>query len=168
MQFSASLKILQVFFLVFWFCSTSNAETSLKLSSTKIDTSSTISITSDSMILNQKKHETLFEGNVYFKYDKLELNSQKLKIVYTQQGSGTFKNFKFFATGAVSISNGVQKITGERAFFDNNSDKIIIEGNVILSQNQNTISGDNLTLYLKDGIAQMTGPVKTIFVPEGD
>ena len=53
------------------------------------------------------------------------------------------------------------------AIFFAEKQELTINGNVSLQQKENTINGDNLVLDLKNGVASISGTVKTVINPIG-
>lgn len=59
--------------------------------------------------------------------------------------------------------SGPDAAEAERADYDIVSGTIVMTTNVLLTQGQNALTADKMTVNLRDGTAQMNGRVKTIF-----
>ena len=148
-------------FIVFFIIGIGNlcfAETKINLDSFKIDEKSKIELKSNSMVFNTETNVTEFFDEVVVTYGALELHSDKLKIIKSN-------NLEFYAVGSIIISSGNNIITGQEAYFDTKNQTAIVSGSVTLSIGGNTISGENLELNLRDGIAKILGSVKTVLTP---
>ncbi len=70
------------------------------------------------------------------------------------------------AKGNVFISNGAETAQGNRAEYDVETGKINMTGSVVLTQGNNVVSGETLTINLNDGQGKVEGRVKSIFTPK--
>jgi lipopolysaccharide export system protein LptA len=69
------------------------------------------------------------------------------------------------AKGGVIVTQKDQTVTGESAIFDMKSNTVTMGGGVLLTQGQNTLKGDKLTVNLTTGISKVesTGRVQGVF-----
>ena len=155
-----------VIFSLITFVHSSLAETRVDLESFQINPKMDIEITSESMIFNGKTNVTKFFTAVNVKYGKLNLSAQSLTVSQSKDLNNS-SNLTFFASGPIIINNDKNFIHGDEATFVEENQELIIVGNVSLLQNSNTIFGDRLVLNLKEGIAKISGSVKTIIAPIG-
>ena len=140
------------------------SETTVGLESFRINPKSDIEITSQTMIFNNKTNVTEFFTDVIVKYGQLKLSAQSLTFSQSKK-INNYSNVTLFAAGPVIINNQKNLIRGDQATFLEASQEFIINGNVSLSQDSNTIFGDRLVLNLKDGIAKISGSVRTTIAP---
>ena len=137
------------------------AETRVGLKSFQINQDTKIEIFSETMVFNSKTLMTKFSTDVKLNYGQLKLSAQVLDVSQSIDSS----NLTFFALGPIVISSGKNFIYGDQATFKENNQEFIITGNVSLLQNNNTIFGNELILDLKEGIAKISGEVKTTISP---
>jgi len=73
------------------------------------------------------------------------------------------------AKGGVTVISKDQVATGNEGVFDRASNRIILTGNVALSQGENVTKGDKLVYNTETGVAVVEGGrVRGFFVPGGD
>ena len=147
------VKIFYTFFVlivIFFttFVRLSIAESNISLDSFQIKPEINIEITAQSMIFNSETNITEFFTNVNVRYGQLTLSAEKL-------------------TGPVVINKKKISIRGDQATFSEKNKEIEVIGNVSLLQESTTIFCDRLVLNLKEGIAKISGSVKTIITPAG-
>lgn len=146
------------------------------------DSSAPIEITSDTLEVQQAEHLAIFSGDVVAGQGTLRLTADRLEVIYagqdqndqgsgkdsgadSGQAAGTGVIREMVAIGNVFISNGNETAQGERARYDLESGIITMTGDVVLTQGQNVISGQELTINLDTGQGKVEGRVKSIFQP---
>ena len=131
--------------------------TSVKAEATQSKTK--IHITSNSLIVNNKKKFAIFTGKVIAIKGNLKIFSQNLKVFY----NGKNKIKTLLATGNVHIIKGTDNITGQKAVF-NNIDKIVtITGHPVAWSGKNRITGKIIEMNLKTGVSHiLSGPGKRV------
>jgi lipopolysaccharide transport protein LptA len=142
------------------------SETTVGLEAFRINPKSEIEITSQSMIFNSKTNVTEFFTDVVVKYGGLKLSAQNLTVSQSKTIDSD-SNLTLFANGPVIVNNQKNLIRGDEATFIEENQEFIINGNVSLLLENNTIFGDQLVLNLKDGIAKISGSVRTTITPAG-
>jgi lipopolysaccharide transport protein LptA len=142
------------------------SETTVGLESFRINPKSEIEITSQSMRFNSKTNVTEFFTDVVVKYGGLKLSAQNLTVSQSKTIDSD-SNLTLFANGPVIVNNQKNLIRGDEATFLEENQEFIINGNVSLLLENNTIFGDQLVLNLKDGIAKISGSVRTTITPAG-
>jgi lipopolysaccharide transport protein LptA len=142
------------------------AETNISLEFFQIEPETNIEITSDSMLFNSKEGVTKFFDTVNVSYGRLVLKAKSLTVSKSKDLSNS-SSLKFFATGPITINNGNNFIQGDEATFTEENQELLLIGNVSIFQESNTIYGDRLVLNLKEGVAQISGSVKTVIGPVG-
>ena len=142
------------------------SETTVGLEAFRINPKNEIEITSQSMIFNSKTNVTEFFTDVIVKYGQLKLSAQSLTVSQSKT-INSYSHLTLFATGPVTINNQKNLIRGDQATFLEENQEFTINGNVSLLQENNTIFGDRLVLNLKDGIAKISGSVRTTIAPAG-
>ena len=148
------------------FNTASYSETKFGLNEYKINPQSKIEFTSNSMTFNSKNGEANFFDNVLVTYGQLRLSAQKLVITQSTNEEQT-KQLVFSASGPIEISNENSFIYGDQAEFIGEKQELTILGNVQLNQRNNIITGDKLILNLQNGVAKISGAVRTIINTTG-
>lgn len=108
-------------------------------------------ISGDNIFGNLNSNTYNILGNVYL-YNKVnDFKARSNKASYI--GNGT--NFTFNATGNVNISSPSRNINSTSDVADyksTNNGELILRGNAVVHQNNNTIKGNKLTIYLGNNI----------------
>lgn len=98
---------------------------------------------------------------------------QKVPATKTQQKSESAQKIKrLIAIGGVIVTAKDQKAVGDKGTFEMATNIVILDGNVVVTQGQNVMNGDRLTVNLKDNTSKLDGVkqqgtqrVKGVFVP---
>jgi lipopolysaccharide export system protein LptA len=72
------------------------------------------------------------------------------------------------ATGGVKVTNLGDAAQGNEAVYFVSTGMIELSGDVLLSQGSSSMTGQKLTINLKDGTGTMSGRVTTTFIPGGN
>ena len=133
----------------------------------KHDRSAPIEITSDALEVRQADQLAIFSGDVVAGQGTLRLTADHVEVSYDEQAEGSdtgaIRNLQ--AEGNVFISNGAETAQGQQARYDVESGMITMTGDVVLTQGENVISGQRLTINLNEGQGRVEGRVKSIFTP---
>ena len=138
----------------------------------KHDRTQPIEITANSLEVRQAEQLAIFSGEVVAGQGTLRLTADKVEVTYDENNNsggdtGAIKNM--VASGNVFISNGAETAQGARAEYDVDGGNITMTGSVVLTQGENVISGQTLTINLNAGQGRIegtgTGRVKSIFTP---
>ncbi len=116
-----------------------------KISKTKIH------ITSNSLVVNNKKKIAIFSGKVIAIKKNLKIFSHILKVFYNKKN----KIKRFIAIGNVHIIKGGDNITGNKAVFNNASKTVIITGHPYAWSGKNRITGKIIEMNLTTGISKI-------------
>jgi lipopolysaccharide export system protein LptA len=98
---------------------------------------------------------------------------QKVPATKTQQKAESAQKIKrLIAIGGVIVIAKDQKAVGDKATFEMATNIVILDGNVVVTQGQNVMNGDKLTVNLTSGTSKLDGVkqqgtprVKGVFVP---
>lgn len=128
------------------------------------DASLPVEITADELTVDQATGQAVFIGNVVAGQGEMRLSAGQVEVQYaTTDGQATGRIAQLVATQGVTLVNGAEAAEASRAVYNVESAEIIMTGDVILTQGQNALSGEELTVDLTNGSGRMTGRVKTIF-----
>jgi lipopolysaccharide export system protein LptA len=144
----------------------SHAETKIGLEAFRINPKADIEITSQSMQFNNNTNVTEFFDNVNITYGQLILSANSLTVSQSN-GINNSTSLTIFASGPIIINNKENIIRGDKAVFIEENQELTIYGNVSLIQKNNKMFGERLVLNLKDGVAKISGSVRTIITPTG-
>jgi lipopolysaccharide export system protein LptA len=128
----------------------------------KQDTSLPVEVTSENLTVDQAQGDAVFTGNVLVKQGDMRLTAGVLRVEYLEGGQGIQR---LHATEGVTLVSPTDAAEADQAVYTIDSGDVVMTGNVLLTQGTTAISGQKLTVNLKDGTGTMTGGVKTIFTP---
>ena len=133
----------------------------------KHDSSLPIEITAEQLTVDQADGSATFLGEVLIGQGEMRLSAAKVRVEYVTGEGSTGQISKLHATGGVTLVNGAEAAEAAEAVYTVTSGVVVMTGSVILTQGQNALSGDRLTVNLAAGTGQMDGRVKTILQPGG-
>lgn len=130
-----------------------------------------VNIEADQMEVMEKEKRAVFIGNVDATRGDVKMKSDKLIVNYSEveQADGAKKTDVTFldASGNVVIVTARQRITGQTARMDVKANKVVVDGNVTVTQGQSVLRGRQLNVDLDTNVSQLTGGrVKGSFVPQ--
>lgn len=141
-----------------------------------------IKIDADRLDVFDRENRAVFAGNVVAVQGETTMRCTTLTVLYEGNRNqpsaprapgapGESAIRQIDCTGPVTVASKEQVITGNNATFDRVSNKVLITGNVALSQCQNVTKGERVAYDLNTGIANVeTAPgkrVQALFVPGG-
>ncbi|RAH98413.1 lipopolysaccharide transport periplasmic protein LptA [Acuticoccus sediminis] len=153
------------------------------------DQSTPIEIEADALEVQDKKNTAVFTGNVTVRQGNAALQTSRLTVVYSQSAlpspdkataattsgkapstPGDQRISRLEATGEVLLESDGQTATGNDGVIDFDTNTLALNGNVTLTQGDNVVTGDKLTVDLNTGIArvQSTGRVRVLLSPGGN
>lgn len=132
-----------------------------------------IQIEADSLEVLDKDRNAVFTGNVHVLQKDTVLKTQRLRVFYEGNGAADLAQAggqqairRFEAEGKVLISQKDQTVTGDRGWFDMTSQTAQITGSVVLTQGKNVARGDRLSIDLKSGQYKLDGPGRVQLILE--
>ncbi len=140
-------------------------EATIALSSATFDSGLPVEVTSDTLSVAQESDTAVFVGNAKAIQGELRLAADEILVKYNPD-QGKIEYIE--ATKNVVFTNGAEVAEANKGVYRLGSGTVILTGNVLLLQGQNTISGDALTLDLNTNKGAMRGNVKTVYVPKND
>jgi lipopolysaccharide export system protein LptA len=131
----------------------------------KQDTTLPVNVEADSLAVNNADGSAVFTGNVAVAQGDMKMTAAEVRVEYGANGKGISK---LHASGGVTLSNAAEAAEAQEALYTIDSGTVVMTGNVLLTQGGSTLSGQKLTIHLKDGTGVMEGRVSTTFVPGGN
>ncbi|MGB0659610.1 MAG: LptA/OstA family protein [Mangrovicoccus sp.] len=134
---------------------------------TQADEEEPVEITSDTLEVDQYGGTALFTGNVIVIQGDLRMSAPVAMVEYVILPDGSIGD----TVDQISAWNGVILVTAteaaesaEAVYFPER-DEIIMTGDVLLTQGQNLVTGDELVFDVTTGQGEMQGRVRTVVVP---
>jgi lipopolysaccharide export system protein LptA len=106
-----------------------------------------IDITSDTVEADQKRNTVTFKGNVVAKQEDTTLYANTLTITYDPD---TKKLKQIVAVGNVKVVQLDRRATGQKATFDQDKNKVVLDGEAVVREGTNVIRGERITFYVDE------------------
>lgn len=132
------------------------------------DSSLPVEIAADALEIDQATGKAVFRGNVVVGQGEMKLSAARVEVEYASGGSATGEVQRLHATGGVTLVSGAEAAEAQEAVYSIGSSQIVMTGDVLLTQGQNALSGQKLTVNLDGGTGVMEGRVRTVFQSGGD
>ena len=130
-------------------------------------TAQQVEIAADTLSIDQATKTAVFSGNVVAGMAELRLSADRVEVIYAEEGgAGAVKALR--ASGNVVFVSGTDSAQADTAVYELVDGNVLMEGNVILTQGQNALSGQRLRIDINAGTARMEGRVQTIFQTQGN
>jgi len=130
------------------------------------DTQQPIEITAQRLEAVEQKRQSIFTGNVVAKQGDMTLTADKLTIFLLEKSDQVDR---LDAEGHVKVIQLDRVATADRAVFFQGTEKLVLSGNAVVVQDKNTVSGDEIVLYLKENRSVIKSPksgrVRAVIVP---
>lgn len=108
---------------------------------------SPIDITSDTVEADGKQNTATFKGNVVAKQEDVTLYAHTLLIIYDPD---TKKLKEIVATGNVKVVQMDRRATGQKVTFDQDKNKVVLDGDAVVREGANVIRGERITFYVEE------------------
>ena len=106
-----------------------------------------IDITSDTVEMDQKQNTATFKGNVVAKQEDVTLYANTLLIIYDPD---TKKLKEIIAIGNVKVVQLDRRATGQKVTFDQDGNKVVLDGDAVVREGTNVIRGERITFYVEE------------------
>ncbi|MBZ0130341.1 MAG: LptA/OstA family protein [Rhodobacteraceae bacterium] len=128
------------------------------------DAKAAIEIISDAFSISQDRNTAEFSGNVVVGQGDMRLSAGNILVEYTPgEGDEQGRIARMIASGGVTLAAGSEAAEADRAVYEVEARRIVLEGDVLLTQGANALAGQKAVIDLADGSARFEGRVKTVF-----
>lgn len=134
------------------------AQTNIALDGFSADATAPVEIASESLTVNRESGSAVFTGDVVIAQGKLRLSADSVEVIYLE-ASGDIS--RLLAEGHVIFVTENDAAQSDRAEYNLTDRRLIMTGNVMLTQGASTIASDRMTVNLDTGEAQLDGRVRT-------
>ena len=136
------------------------AQTNIDLGGITTNPNAPVEVAADSLSVDQETGTAIFEGNVVIGQGDLRIGASRAQVVY-DGANGNIASFE--ASGGVTFATATEAAEAQNANYDLINGKLVLTGDVILTQGPSALSADRMTIDVKTGNAQMEGRVRTVF-----
>lgn len=126
------------------------------------DTTLPVEVAAETFSVNNADGTALFSGDVRVTQGEMTLAAAEVLVEYTPAGNAINR---LLASGGVTINSLGDAAEAADAVYTIESGVIVLTGDVLLTQGPSAMSGQKLTINLKDGTGVMEGRVTTTFIP---
>ena len=136
------------------------------------DSDAPIQIEADKLEVYDEEKFAIYSGNVSARQGDTLLEAPELHVFYggdpDQTGKSSSELSRIEAGPSVIVSTLTQTATGDRLVIDVTRDLITMTGNVVLTEGQNVVRGEQLVVNMvtKEGVID-GGRVQTLITPSG-
>ena len=132
----------------------------------ELDRNQPIEITAQQLEVLQQQRQSIFTGDVVAKQGEMTLYADKLIVVFKKNQDQVER---LEVIGGVRVLQLDRIATAAKAVFYQAEERLILSGNAEVTQGQNKISGDEITLYMKENRSLVKSSensrVKAVIVP---
>lgn len=135
----------------------------ISLGTADFDTSQPVEVSADSLSVDQRTGQAIFDGNVLVVQGEVRMTAGRILVVYAQDADGNASGIdRLEAEGGVTFVTDADAAEAREAVYAVASGTVTLTGDVLLNQGQNAISGEHLVIDLESGTGRMEGRVRTI------
>lgn len=129
------------------------------------DPSLPVEVTAESLTVSQADGSATYEGNVVVGQGEMRLAAATVVVEF----DGPQRRIaRLRASGGVTLATGTDAAEAREAVYTIDEGRIVLEGDVLLTQGGTAISGDRLVIDLAAGTGSIEGGVETVFTPGGN
>jgi len=138
------------------------------------DSSLPVEVSADSLRVSQADGSATFSGNVVVGQGEMRLSAAEVRVEYAAdpaapgQARGPTRIRRLHASGGVTLVSGNEAAEAREAVYAVDEARVVMTGEVVLTQGPNVLAGDRLTVNLADGTALVEGRVRTVLQPGQD
>jgi lipopolysaccharide export system protein LptA len=149
------------------FCAPAAAQqsgnTQVSFGGIKGDPSQPVTVTSQSLSVDEDQRQAVFLGDVLVVQGDMRLSADRVQVLYAK---GEQRPEKLLATGNVILVNATDSAQSGLAEYVIADGLVTLWQDVVLTQGSMTFSAPKLVADLKTGLGQLEGGVTTIFAPK--
>lgn len=141
-------------------------ETVLAFEGLRAASAEPMEITADRLEASQKDLTAIFTGNVQVSQGGMHLSADSVRVNYAPGAQNQID--QMLASGNVLLSTPSEAAQAAEATYSLKDHMLVMEGEVLLTQAGNVMSGSMLTVDVTNGTGRMEGRVTTVLQPAGN
>lgn len=135
----------------------------ISLTGLQQDSSLPVAISADQLAVDQASGAATFSGNVVIGQGGLKLSADLVRVEYGDTSPGSAATIaRLVATGKVLMVTESAAAEAQEAIYSVATGEIVMTGDVVLTQGDNVLSGQKMTVNLTAGTAVVEGRVSTV------
>ncbi len=139
-------------------------EASIAFGGLRQDPTLPVNIEAEDLAVDTATGLATFTGNVVIAQGDMRLQAATVRVEYDTDGRSIRR---LVASGGVTLAAAGEAAEAAEAVYTIASGTVEMSGDVLLTQGASALAGERLTIDLRAGTGQMSGRVRTTFVPGG-
>lgn len=124
-----------------------------------------VEIEAENLAIDNASGLATFSGSVVIAQGEMRLSAATVRVEYDADGKSIRR---LVASGGVTLAAAGEAAEAAEAIYTIDSGLVEMSGDVLLTQGASALAGERLTIDLRAGTGQMSGRVRTTFVPGGN
>lgn len=129
----------------------------------RADPKAPVQVTADNLSVDQKTGLATFSGKVVIGQGDMRLAADRVVVTYAQGDQRRISAMQ--ASGNVTLVNGPDAAEAKAADYNVESGKVVLTGDVVLTQGQSILSGERVDVDIATGTANVAGRVRSVLQP---
>ena len=129
----------------------------------RADPKAPVEVTADNMRVDQKSGTVTYTGKVVIGQGDMRLAADKVDVIFTQGDQRRIDVLR--ASGNVTLVNGPDAAEAHEADYNVGSGKVVLTGDVVLTQGESVLSGERVDVDIATGTANVAGRVRSVLQP---
>ena len=147
------------FILAMCFVTTVHAQSAgIALSGLSVNPNAPVETSADMLEFDQATGTAIFKGNVVIIQDSMRLKADLVELLRSDAGELS----RMLARGNVLLATETEQGEAQEADYDIKNGILIMTGDAMMSQGQNTFLADRIKVDLDAGTAALNGNVRTV------
>jgi lipopolysaccharide export system protein LptA len=128
----------------------------------KGDPKAPVTVTSESLTVDEKARTAVFKGNVLVVQGEMRLSASEVRVEYEAEAD---RIARLWATGGVLLVNAKDAAQSQKADYVLDTGIVTMTNKVVLTQGPATFTADKFVANMKTGLGQLQGRVRSTFIP---
>ncbi len=128
----------------------------------KGDPKAPVTVTSESLTVDEKARTAVFTGNVLVVQGQMRLSAAEVRVEYEAEQN---RIARLWATGGVILVNAEDAAQSQKADYVIDTGVVTMTGDVVLTQGPATFTAQTFVANMTTGLGQLQGAVRSTFTP---
>jgi lipopolysaccharide export system protein LptA len=131
----------------------------------KGDPKAPVTVTSESLTVDETARTAVFTGNVLVVQGEMRLSAAEVRVEYEADAD---RIARLWATGGVLLVNATDAAQSQKADYVIDTGIVTMTDEVVLTQGPATFTAQTFVADMKTGLGQLQGGVRSTFVPNAE